>query len=35
MLLRIGGKNWQKGKLKVKISISPQGQHADEVYMEF
>jgi hypothetical protein len=33
--LRIGGKNWQKGKLKVKISISPQGQYTDEVYIEF
>ncbi|WP_413173143.1 KGK domain-containing protein [Anabaena azotica] len=35
LLLRIGSKNWQNGKLKVQISISPQGKHTDEVYMEF
>ncbi|MBD2294989.1 hypothetical protein H6G06_16240 [Anabaena sphaerica FACHB-251] len=34
-LLTIGSKNWQTGKLKVQISISPQGKHADEIYIEF
>ncbi|AFZ59726.1 KGK family protein [Anabaena cylindrica FACHB-243] len=34
-LLIRGNKNWQTGKLKVQISISPLGKQADEVYIEF
>ncbi|MGM3306988.1 KGK domain-containing protein [Anabaena sp. WFMT] len=34
-LLIRGSKNWQVGKLKVQISISPLGKQADEVYIEF
>ncbi|MFM2064729.1 MAG: hypothetical protein RLZZ507_4400 [Cyanobacteriota bacterium] len=34
-LLSIGSKNWQTGKLKVQISVSPIGKHADEIHMEF
>ncbi|MEA5550288.1 KGK domain-containing protein [Anabaena cylindrica UHCC 0172] len=34
-LLIRGSKNWQTGKLKVQISVSPLGQQADEVYIEF
>lgn len=34
-LLIISSKNWQPGKLKVEISISPIGKHKDEIRMEF
>jgi len=34
-LLKIGGKEWQKGKLKIKICIYPEDQESDEVHLEF
>lgn len=34
-LLRIGCKNWQKGKIKIKMSISPRGKYSASVDLEF
>lgn len=34
-ILKIGGKGWQKGKLKIQICISPDNSGLDEVYLEF
>lgn len=34
-LLKIGGKGWQKGKVKINICISTQGTNLDKVCLEF
>ncbi|MTJ12108.1 hypothetical protein FJR11_05755 [Anabaena sp. UHCC 0187] len=34
-LLRIGGKGWQTGKIKIKMSISPMKKYSDYVDLEF
>ena len=34
-ILKIGGKGWQKGKLKINVCISPQGRNLDKVCLEF
>ena len=34
-LLKIGGKGWQIGKIKIKISISPNGKYSTYVDLEF
>jgi hypothetical protein len=34
-ILKIGGKGWQKGKLKINICISPNAINPDKVCLEF
>jgi hypothetical protein len=34
-ILRIGGKGWQKGKLKIQVSKSIINDNLDKVYLEF
>lgn len=34
-LLYTGSDIWHQGKLKVAISLSPIGKHADQIYLEF
>jgi len=34
-ILRIGGKGWEIGKIKIKMSISPNGKYSDYVKLEF
>lgn len=34
-ILKIGGKGWQKGKLKINICISPNARNPDKVCLEF
>ena len=34
-ILRIGGKGWQPGKIKIKMSISPRSKYSDYVDLEF
>lgn len=34
-ILKIGGKGWQKGKLRINICISTQGRNSDKVCLEF
>ena len=34
-ILKIGGKGWQKGKLKINVCISPNARNPDKVCLEF
>lgn len=34
-ILRIGGKSWEKGKIKIKMSISPHNKYSNYVDLEF
>jgi hypothetical protein len=34
-ILQIAGKGWQKGKLKIQISIDPNDENRDKIYLEF